>query len=229
MEKMPFRPELDVMNTLETPMLHLSTSSTEIVSTNWKQQLPTLTGRNVTLRELRMSDAPSLFAMLTTEEVSRFISPPPTTVDGFERFIAWTLRQRTEGAYACFAITVRGFDTAIGIFQVRELEPGFRTAEWGFAIGSPFWGTGVFSEGAEMVLDFAFDTLGVHRLEARAAVQNGRGNSALVKMGAVQEGVLRKSLLKNGRYLDQALYAIVEDDYRAAKRKTQAPVAVQVH
>ena len=211
-------------------MLHLSTGSTEIVNSNWQQQLPTLTGRNVTLRELRMSDAPSLFAMLTTEEVSRFISPPPTTVDGFERFIAWTLRQRTEGAYACFAVTVRGFDTAIGIFQIRELEPGFRTAEWGFAIGSPFWGTGVFAEGAEMVLEFAFDTLNVHRLEARAAVQNGRGNGALVKMGAVQEGVLRKSLLKNGRYLDQALYAIVEDDYRAASRKAQAPVAVvQVH
>ena len=46
------------------------------------------------LRELRASDAASLFALLTTEEVSRFISPPPSTVEGFERFIAWTLRQR---------------------------------------------------------------------------------------------------------------------------------------
>ena len=46
----------------------------------------------------------------------------------------------------------------------------------------------------------------------------------------VQEGVLRKSLLKNGRYLDQALYAIVEDDYRTATHKAQAPVAnVRVH
>ena len=237
MEKMPFRPEMDVMNTVNaletTTMMHLSMTS-EVVSSNWQQQLPTLSGTTVTLRELRRSDAPSLFAMLTTEEVARFISPPPTTVEGFERFIAWTLRQRTDGAYACFAVTVKGFDTAIGIFQVRELEPGFRTAEWGFAIGSPFWGTGVFAEGAALVLDFAFDTLGVHRLEARAAVQNGRGNGALLKAGAVQEGVLRRSLLKNGRYLDQALYAIVEDDYRAAAaRQAEASVApvrhVRVH
>ena len=117
----------------------------------------------------------------------------------------------------CFAVTLEGFDTAIGIFQVRELEPGFGTAEWGFAIGSPFWGTGVFQDGAELVLEFVFETLGVHRLEARAAVRNGRGNGALLKIGAVQEGLLRKSFLKDGQYLDQALYAIVEDDWREAR------------
>jgi RimJ/RimL family protein N-acetyltransferase len=174
-----------------------------------------MTGQQVVLRELRASDAASLCALLTTAEVSRFISPPPTTVEGFERFIAWTLRQRTAGTYACFAVTLRGFDTAIGIFQIRETEPGFGTAEWGFAIGSQFWGTGVFQEGAELVLEFAFETIGVHRLEARAALKNGRGNGALLKMGAVQEGILRKSFQKDGTYLDQALYAIVDIDWRA--------------
>ena len=172
------------------------------------------------LRELRLSDAASLFAMLTTEEVSRFISPPPSTVEGFERFISWTHRQRAAGTYVCFAVTLKGFDTAVGIFQVRELEAGFGTAEWGFAIGSPFWGTGVFQEGAKLVADFAFDVLGVHRLEARAAVRNGRGNAALQKIGAVQEAVLRKSFLRNGEYLDQVLYAIVEEDWRV--REPQA-------
>jgi len=188
-----------------------------VVSSDWRQHLPVIRGSRVTLRELRQDDAPSLFAMLTTEEVSRFISPPPTSVDGFERFIEWTKHQRAAGTYVCYAVTLKGFDTAIGIFQVRELEPGFGTAEWGFAIGSPFWGMGVFQDGAEMVLEFVFETLGVHRLEARAAVKNGRGNGALLKIGAVQEGLLRKSFLKNGQYLDQALYAIVEDDWRAAR------------
>jgi len=173
-----------------------------------------LAGGQVVLRELRDSDAASLCALLTVEEVARFISPPPTTVEGFERFIAWTLRQRIAGIYACFAVTVRGCDTAIGIFQVREIERGFGTAEWGFAIGSSFWGTGVFQEGAELVLEFVFGTLHVHRLEARAALLNGRGIGALRKIGAVKEGVLRKSLERNGQYLDQALYAILDSEWR---------------
>ena len=117
----------------------------------------------------------------------------------------------------CFAVTLKGFDTAIGIFQVRDLRSGLETAEWGFAIGSAFWGTGVFEDAAKLVLEFAFDTVGVRRLEARAAVQNGRCNGALRKLGAVQEGVLRRSFLKDGEYLDQALWTILHDEWIQAK------------
>jgi RimJ/RimL family protein N-acetyltransferase len=176
-----------------------------------------LAGRGVMLRQLVSTDAPALLAMLTTEEVSRFISPPPTTVEGFERFITWTHQQRAAGLYVCFAVVPDGMTTAIGLFQIRSLEPGFLTAEWGFALGSAFWGTGVFMEGARVVIDFAIDTVGVHRLEARAAVQNGRGNGALRKVGAVQEGILRRSFLRNGQYLDQALWSILDTDWRQAK------------
>ena len=84
-----------------------------------------------------------------------------------------------------------------------------------FALGSAFWGTGVFHESAELVMGFAFATVGVHRLEARAALRNGRGNGALRKIGARQEGVLRKSFLRNGEYLDQALWTVLDEDWRA--------------
>jgi ribosomal-protein-alanine N-acetyltransferase len=210
MEKMPYHQDLDDAQVLQQPV-------PQGVMSDWQQKLPVLTGQQVVLRELRISDAASLFAVLTAREVTRFISPPPSTVEGFERFIAWTHRQRIAGTYACFAVTLKGVNTAVGIFQVRETEPGFATAEWGFAIGSTFWGTGVFKEGAQLVLEFAFETLGVHRLEARAAVKNGRGCGALLKIGAVPEGALRKSLHCNGEYLDQVLYAVVEDDWRASR------------
>jgi RimJ/RimL family protein N-acetyltransferase len=190
---------------------------TPAATSDWRQLLPTLSGTGFTLRELRLSDAPSLLAVLTTEEVSRFISPPPSTVDGFERFIAWTQRERVAGNYACFGIVPEGSTAAIGIFQLRQIEPGFTTAEWGFAMGSEFWGTGLFAAGAELVADFAFDHVGVHRLEARAAVLNGRGNGALKKIGANRECVLRKSFLRNGEYLDQVLWTIVDDDWRLSK------------
>jgi RimJ/RimL family protein N-acetyltransferase len=223
MEKMPYRQELDTHMATTQLTQTVSTEKT-VISSDWRDGLPVLTGKRVALRELRASDAASLFAMLTTEEVSRFISPPPSTVDGFERFIAWTIRQRAAGSYVCFAVTVPGFDTAIGIFQIRETEPGFGTAEWGFAIGSPFWGTGVFQEGAELVVDFAFNTVGVHRLEARSAVRNGRGNGALQKIGAVQEGVLRKSFVRNGEQLDQVLWAILDEDWLHAKKTWECVV-----
>jgi RimJ/RimL family protein N-acetyltransferase len=209
MEKMPFNEAL-----MSTTKLTMPTS---VVSSDWRKGLPVLTSGDVALRELRLSDAASLLAMLTTEEVARFISPPPTTIDGFERFIVWANAERQAGRYACFAVVPAGLDTAIGLFQVRQLEPGFATAEWGFAIGSPYWGTGIFTACAELVLGFAFETLGVHRLEARAAVQNGRGNGALRKVGATCEGVLRQSFLRNGEYLDQHMWSILAVDWRAMR------------
>jgi [ribosomal protein S5]-alanine N-acetyltransferase len=214
MEKMPYQPGLEV---IPMPQPMTVTGHADITTTSWRAGLPVLCGKKATLRELRMSDAPSLLAMLATEEVARFISPPPTTVEGFEGFIAWTYAERMAGRHACFAVVPAGYDTAVGLFQVRQLEPGFATAEWGFAIGSPFWGTGIFKEGARMVVDFSFDTLGVHRLEARSCVRNVRGNGALRKIGAVQEGVLRRSFLHDGEYLDQALWSILRDDWYQAK------------
>src|SRR5512133_2104966 len=95
-------------------------SAEQPVVADWRKALPTLTGSRVTLRELRRADAASLVAMLATEEVGRYISPPPSTVEGFERFIEWTQRQRAAGAYACFAVVPEGMDSAIGIFQVRQ-------------------------------------------------------------------------------------------------------------
>ena len=218
MEKMPYQSHLEP--TLPLSMLQAPT----VVTNDWRTGLPCLKGTHVSLREMRASDAPALFAALSSEQVSKFISPPPATIDGFGRFINWAIRQRQAGQYVCFAVVPHGSDTAIGIFQVRSLEPAFGTAEWGFALSSEFWGSGFFVDGANLVINFAFEVLGVHRLEARAAVMNARGNGALRKLGAVQEGVLRRSFLRNGEYLDQALWTILQDEWIQAKTVWGSPI-----
>ena len=184
---------------------------------DWRDRLPILRSGKITLRELQSSDAQALWAFINSTDVTKFLSTPPSTVDAFERFITWTQEQRAAGTQAAFAVVVEGFDTPVGLFQLRQLEPGFGTAEWGFAIGSAFWGTGVFRTGAELMMHLAFNVIGVHRLEARACLTNARGNAALKKIGAVQEGVLRRSFLRDGEYLDQVLWTVLEEDWRQAK------------
>ena len=212
MEKMPYQAHLAAAHAVTTTIPRPGGQPND-----WRTGLPVLTGSLVVLRELRASDAAALCEALTTEEVSRFISPPPTTVEGFEKFIAWTLHQRELGQYVCFAVVPRGSDRAIGLFQVRALDPEFRTAEWGFAIASEYWGTGVFADGAQLAVDFAIEAVGSNRLEARAALENGRGNGALQKIGARREAVLRRSFKHYDEYLDQALWTILADDWRATR------------
>jgi RimJ/RimL family protein N-acetyltransferase len=169
------------------------------------------------VRFLEAGDGSALFALLSTEEVSRFGTLPPASVEAFERFITWATEQRAEGRLVCLSVVPQGCDVPVGLFQIRSVEAAFRTAEWGFALGSDYWGTGLFMDAARLVLDFTFDTLGAHRLEARAALTNGRGNGALRKLGAVQEGVLRRAHLRDGLYVDQALWSILDDDWRQTK------------
>ena len=201
----------------EASGVRLMEKQSEATGADWRDGLPVLCGTRVTLRELQLIDVPGLITNLATAEVTRFLSPPPRTVEEFERFIAWTHWECAAGSYACFAVAPEEFDAAVGLFQLRMLEPGFATAEWGFALGSAFWGTGLFRTAADLVLKFVFDRIGTHRLEARVAVPNGRGNAALRKVGAVQEGVLRRSFLCNGQYLDQTLWSILDEDWRRAK------------
>jgi ribosomal-protein-alanine N-acetyltransferase len=193
-------------------------SPSTVITSDWKERVPLLQALGVTLRELRVSDAPTLLATMTTEEVSRFISPPPTTLGGFERFIEWTHRERRAGRYICFGVVPDGHEHAIGLFQIRMLDPGLENAEWGFALGSEFWGTGLFTESARKVVDFCFNVVGIRRLEARACLENGRGNGALQKVGALREGLLRKSFLRNGKYYDQVLWSIVADDWELREK-----------
>ena len=215
MEIMPYSDRSNV--TSITERRPVAQNRSQIVSTDWRAQLPVLAAEGVTLRELTLEDAPALLAMLTTEEVSRFITPPPTTVEGFERFIMWARQQREAGQYVCFGVVPKGMTTAVGLFQVRSMEPGFGSAEWGFVIGSPYWGTGLFMAGAELVLEFAFKTIGAFRLEARSAVENERGNGALRKLGAEREGVLKKAFLLRGTYYDQNIWSILASAWAQAK------------
>jgi RimJ/RimL family protein N-acetyltransferase len=207
----------------------------ELQEPHWWQQVPVLDSSVLQVREVEARDTPSLYELLTDPRVTQHISTPPGSLAAFEGFVAWAHRQREAGTCVCFSVVPHGLQHAIGIFQVRALEPTFRIADWGFALGAPFWSTGIFQEAAILVAEFAFKTIGVHRLEARAVVENTRGNRALEKLGAKGEAALRNSFNRTHK---QFLWAIVAEEWSppkvaeravfdAAKLKSQIARAVE--
>ena len=214
---------------LRTPSLAPPAPSPSPVA-QWRQALPSLRGERLTLRELRVEDGPALLPLIAAPEVTRFMSPPPEAPNWFATFITATARERQAGRYAGFAIVPHGQDEPVGLVQIRQLEPGFSTAEWGIAVGSAWWGKGLFEDTGRLVLGFAFETLGVHRLEARVAAQNARGNAAVGKLGAVAEGLLRRALrTSDGTTHDQILWAWLDDEWRREEARRLAQELVWVH
>jgi RimJ/RimL family protein N-acetyltransferase len=183
-----------------------------VIPADWCQGLPELAGERVTLRELRPSDADALSIELGSPDVQRFMSAPPSTAEAFSQFIAWARGERGSGALVCYGIVPADEEHAAGVFELRPLQSGFARGELGFVMASRLWGRGLFSEGARLVLEFAFRTLRAHRIEVRTAVDNTRGNAALQKLGASREGRLRAAFLRGDHYVDQYLWSILDTD-----------------
>jgi [ribosomal protein S5]-alanine N-acetyltransferase len=188
--------------------------------------LATLSNDLLTLRELDGGDAESLFSVLSTPQVSRFISMPPRSPQAFGRFIKWASQQREEGRLLCFGVVPRGHYYAVGVVQVRPQTRLSETAEWGFALGEAYWGTGLFVSSAALLLDHVFETTRLQRLEARTMVDNPRGNGVLRKLGASREALLREGFAQDGRRFDQWLWAILRPEWRRRHPRRGSAIVV---
>jgi RimJ/RimL family protein N-acetyltransferase len=182
-------------------------------TTNWRTELPTLAGRFVVLREIASQDLGPLVDLLSLSDATRFGLDEPVSDLGAQELIDRAVRDRATGLGFTYAITLAAARALVGVLQVRQLDPSFEAAEWECTLAPSSRGSGVFLEAARLVGSFAFGTLGTHRLEARVLLQNGRANGALRKLGAAQEGVLRRSIRRGGDYCDQVLWSMLKEDW----------------
>jgi RimJ/RimL family protein N-acetyltransferase len=179
----------------------------------WRAALPVLSGRVVVLREPVPQDLGAVVDLLSIGDATRFGLDEPVSNVAVQELIERFARERASGLAVTFAITAAASRTIVGLAQVRQLDPAFEAAEWECTLAPSSRGSGLFLDAARLLGSFAFGTLGTHRLEARVLSQNGRGNGALRKLGAVQEGVLRRSIRRGGEYFDQVLWSLLREDW----------------
>jgi len=184
-----------------------------MLASDWRNVLPTLTGRSVTLREVASADLRPLVDVLSLGDATRFGLDRPVSDLTVQELIDRAARDRAAGRAFTYAIIVNASRSLVGAAQVRQLDPKFEAAEWELTIVPSARGTGVFLEAARLLGSFTFGVIGTHRLESRVLLQNGRANGALRKLGAVQEGILRRSLKWSGDYFDQVLWSLLKEDW----------------
>jgi RimJ/RimL family protein N-acetyltransferase len=179
----------------------------------WRNELPSLNGRVVSLREPITQDLGPLADLLSIGDATRFGLDEPVSEVSVQELIERFGRERASGIAFTYVITIAAARTVVGLVQVRQLDPSFEAAEWECTIAPASRGSGIFLEAARLVGSFAFGVVGAHRLEARVLLQHGRANGALRKLGAVQEGVLRRSVRRMDEYFDQVLWSLLKDDW----------------
>src|SRR5260221_3321371 len=185
----------------------------------WTDQVPPLHGDLTTLREVAASDVYTLFTLFSDPAVTAYMAPPPPTLAKFAGFVEWSHQQRAQGHGVCFGVVPDGMTAAAGILQVR-LEPTLSDAEWGFVLSRPFWSTGVFADAADVLVEFAFTTMHVERLQTRIALRNRRARAAVQKLGARFETTLAGTSPRGIPRAPESVWTLGEHDWRT---RTRAP------
>ena len=193
----------------------------------WTERVPPLRGDLTTLREVAASDVSTLFTLFSDPAVTAYMAPPPPSLAKFAGFVVWSHQEREQGHGLCFGIVPDGMTAAVGILQVRSLDPTLSSAEWGFVLSAHFWSTGVFFDAANMLAEFAFTAMHVDRLEARIALRNRRAHAAVQKLGARSGSTLASSSPMGIPRDPEMVWTLREDDWRdrAGDPRTSAPGA----
>jgi ribosomal-protein-alanine N-acetyltransferase len=194
----------------------------------WTDRVPALHGDLTTLREVAASDVYTLFTLFSDPAVTAYMAPPPPTPAKFAGFVEWSHQQRAQGRGVCFGIVPDGMTAAVGILQVR-LDPTASDAEWGFVLSTHFWSTGVFSDAANALVEFAFTTMRIERLEAHIAQRNRRAHAALQKLGARFESTLESSSPEGIPRDPQSVFGLREHDWRHRTRPPRVSANAAAH
>jgi ribosomal-protein-alanine N-acetyltransferase len=189
----------------------------------WTERVPPLRGDLTTLREVAASDVYTLFTLFSDPGVTAYMAPPPPTLAKFAGFVVWSHQEREQGHGLCFGIVPDGMRAAVGILQVRSLDPTLSSAEWGFVLSAQFWSTGVFFDSASVLVEFAFTSMHVDRLEARIALRNRRAHAAVQKLGARSDSTLATSSPKGIPRDPELVWTLREDDWRNRAQDPRLP------
>lgn len=175
---------------------------------------PDLVTARLRLRPFVPADAPAVQALAGAREVAdtTLTIPHPYPDGAAEEWIAMHRAGWADGKDVTYAITAADGGALVGAVGLA-LVPVHAGAELGYWIARPAWGRGYATEAAAVLCDFAFATLGVHRIQARHFVRNPASGRVMQKLGMRYEGVLRDAVRRWGRFEDVAVYAVLAPDW----------------
>ena len=166
----------------------------------------------ISVRRLRRDDERGyLAAVARSVRLHRPWAYPPDTPDGFAEYVA--------GSAARIPLVVEPRGELAGVYTLSQIVYGsFRNAYLGYYAFVPHAGTGSMRAAMPSVLRFAFDELGLHRLQANVQPDNARSVALLRATGWREEGYARRYLKIGGRWRDHLMFAILAEDVRPMRR-----------
>jgi ribosomal-protein-alanine N-acetyltransferase len=175
-----------------------------------------LIGDRIYLREFMSSDWLDVHAYASQEIVCRFQPWGPNTEDQSEAFVNQIIVDTSEinRTRFVFAIVEKSTEKMIGAgeFNIRCFTN--KNGEIGYIVHPDYWGKGIATDVAKLLVNFGFKEFQLHRIYATCDPRNIGSSKVLAKIGMTQEGRLRDALLVKDGWRDSLVFGILEDDWK---------------
>jgi [ribosomal protein S5]-alanine N-acetyltransferase len=174
----------------------------------------TLRTTRLLLRPLVDADAPALFAIFSDPAVMRYWSSPPwTLLSQAQEYVARDVEAMARGEFLRLGVIRRDNEMLIGTCSLFNIVEQCRRVEVGYGLAREAWGRGFMNEALRALLEYAFTTLDVNRIEADIDPRNAASAKTLERLGFRREGYLRERWIVNGEISDSALYGLLRSEW----------------
>jgi RimJ/RimL family protein N-acetyltransferase len=184
------------------------------------RRVESLSGERLYLRPLEVTDLELCQVWINDPEIRPYLSRAfPADRAGQRAWIEKQDRGDIRSGLA-LAIVLREGNRHIGNMGLHRINWIHRSAETGTLIGErDCWSQGYGSEAKLLLVEYAFNTLGLNRLSSRVLATNPRSLACQLKCGYVEEGRIRQAMFKDGQWVDEILLGLLAEEWRTARNK----------
>lgn len=168
------------------------------------------------LRPSNQTDVEGMFNMLSDPQSMKYWSDKPIEdLDAAVEMLNKDLESDAQGNSMCWAITLHGHDKMIGKCILFQFDKSNRRAEIGYILNRRYWRQGLMYQALTAVIDFAFNTLDLHRIEADVDTENTGSLGILEKLGFTREGLFRERWLVYDEWQDSVMFGLLKHEWQA--------------
>jgi len=182
--------------------------------------LPELTTQRLTLRKMMVLDASDMYEYASRTDVTKYLTWHPHPDRTYTKeYLQYLGSRYAGGMFYDWAIIFEPDCKMVGTCGFTSFDCAADSGEVGYVLNPEYWGKGIATEALLRVMQFGFETLGLHRIEARFIEENDRSRTVMEKVGMTFEGIHREAMLIKGSYMNIGTCAILRNEWEALRAK----------
>lgn len=182
--------------------------------------LPELLTERLTLRRMLVTDTQDMYEYACRGDVTKYLTWYPHPDKAYTReYLQYLGNRYAAGMFYDWAVVYEPDCKMVGSCGFTAFHCASDSAEVGYVLNPDYWGKGIAAEALSRVLQFGFEDLQLHRIEARFIAGNDASLRVMERCGMTLEGYLREAMLVKGSYVTVGVCSILSHEWRKCTKK----------